>query len=189
MGYVTSFLTAFLTGLLTATLVVLIYRLKHYQRLSCTDELTQIDNYRGFRSAIPKIIERHRSNKTSFTLALLDIDQFRRFNNESYAFGDKVLLEFIQYIIKQLPPDAYIARFRSGDEFIVILHCDMDSATSILSKAKSNCQEKIFAEMGNNIENRLSFSFGCTDFQTENDTLESMIERTEKALHESKTLE
>jgi diguanylate cyclase len=186
MGYLPPLICSLTIALMTVTIVVLFFRLRYFYKISHTDEMTGIDNYRGFRKAIHSIISRNKKNNTPFTVAILDIDQFRKYNSQSYAFGDLVLSEFVQYVKQQLPADAYMARFRSGDEFIVVLNSEASVAGEVLKKIQKNCRKKIFTDTNKQREFSIRFSFGYTGFSDRSDTLETMIERIEQSLRANK---
>jgi diguanylate cyclase (GGDEF)-like protein len=175
-----------ITGFLCLVVLVLLWILRYYYKLSVTDEITSIDNYRQLRKAIPKIMASQRKSNLPCALAILDIDQFRNFNYVSYAHGDIVLLEFVNFIKQTIPVDAYMARFRSGDEFIILLKSNCQTATEILGNIQEECNAKLFMDETRHLEFNIRFSYGCTPMEKENDNLLFMIEKAEKALRESK---
>lgn len=164
----------------------MVFKLRHYFRLSETDELTSIPNYRSFRRKIRKEILAHKQNKSPLSLAILDINHFRRFNYHSYAFGDMVLKDFVGFIKTELPCDAFIARFRLGDEFIIILNSTTYDATATIERIlnKSSNISRFNHEF--NMNYYLTFSFGISGFVSKIDTADSLLERTEKALKGNK---
>jgi two-component system, cell cycle response regulator len=180
-------LSVLLTAVFLAIVIlVLAVRLKHYIRLSRIDEMTSVENYRGFQKTIKKIVSSHKKTNTTFSLAIFDIDEFRNYNYESYAFGDIVLKEFVQFLKQYLPEDAYIARFRFGDEFIIIIHSDIEAASEIIINIRDKCREHIFLYGQDKQPFRISFSYGVALFDKSADTPESLLIRTEKALKEYK---
>ncbi|NVO03782.1 MAG: GGDEF domain-containing protein [Bacteroidetes bacterium] len=176
----------FLLGFLGVVIFVLIIKLKHYYDLSQIDELTSIKNYRGFQRMIRKATAKNKKNGKEFSFAIFDIDEFRNYNLESYAFGDCVLKEFVKFIKSELPEDACVARFKFGDEFIVMLHSDLISATEKINFVQKKCRENSFLDSKNQRNFRISFSYGTALFDKNTDTIESLLDRTEKALKESK---
>lgn len=83
-------------------------------RLHLTDDLTQVPNRRHLMQRAPELL------RASGTLALLDIDHFKRVNDDlGHSTGDQVLLEFAQRLRAHLPEAAFLARY-GGEEFVVI---------------------------------------------------------------------
>jgi two-component system, cell cycle response regulator len=174
-------------ALLFATVILfLTFRLRLFIRLSRMDEMTSIDNYRGFRKTLKKVISKHKRNNSTFTIAIFDIDEFRNYNYESYAFGDSVLKEFVELLKQQLPEDAYLARFRFGDEFIIIMPSHIDIAKEKIDIIRDKCRVTAFLNHQNQQTYNISFSYGAAFFEMNTDTPESLLIKAEKALKKSK---
>ena len=94
--------------------------------------------------------------------------------------------EFVKFLKQHLPEDSYIARFRFGDEFIIIFHSEMDIASEIIIKMRDKCRELIFFYGQDKQPFHISFSYGVVLFDKSADTPESLLIRTEKALKEYK---
>ncbi|MEI6853777.1 MAG: GGDEF domain-containing protein [Bacteroidota bacterium] len=173
---------------LLAIILLLINKLKYYFRLSETDELTSLPNYRSFRRKLKKALLIHKKNDTAISVAILDIDGFRRFNNHSYALGDKVLQDFVVSLKGDLPENAFMARFRLGDEFVLILPYPMAKATEKLNGIAEKSKSRIHKNKTHKMEYSLSFSFGVAGFEKGKDSVESLLEKAEQALKENKKL-
>jgi len=171
--------------LLCVNIAALLFVLRYFIRLSEKDETTSLMNYRGFRHAIKKIISKHKAKDTSFTLAIFDIDNFKKFNDQSYAFGDSVLKQYARFLKDNLPQNALIARFRFGDEFIIVLNSDLSAARQTINDLQKKCRENDFFVKQNLKSFHVSFSFGITSFE-KTDTTESLLLRIEKDLKENK---
>ncbi|MBI5541353.1 MAG: GGDEF domain-containing protein [Bacteroidia bacterium] len=144
--------------------------------------MTSISNYRGFKKAINKKIK----NKSEFTLAILDIDDFRKYNFKSYAFGDCVLKEFVNFLKKQLPENSFIARYKFGDEFLIIINDNLKIAEEKLNLILENCKKHVFKNVEDQTTFNIIFSFGVAGFEKNTDNLDNLLIRTEKALKEKK---
>jgi diguanylate cyclase (GGDEF)-like protein len=176
-----SLLLIFIIATFLVIIIILLLRLRYFKKLSEMDELTAIPNYRGFRKKITKEIA---SNKKSFSIAIIDIDRFKRFNDQSYDLGDNVLKKFVEFIKDELPEDVYIARFRYGDEFILYFNCIENKAIESLQIIKNKCKNsKHF-----NIELPLSFSFGTANYSNGNSSFENLLKQAEKALKHNKQI-
>ena len=166
--------------------IILVYKLIYYIKLSQTDEITSLENFRGFQKAVKKVISRHKKNNITFTISIIDIDEFRNYNFESYAFGDCVLKEFVKFLQQQLPDDAYIARFKFGDEFIIIMNTDLNSSIEKIINMQEICKKYTFIDKGSQQPVYFNFSFGVAQFECSSDTLESLLIKAEKALKVNK---
>lgn len=173
---------------LLAIILLLVTQLKHYFRLSETDELTSLPNYRSFRRKLKKALIIHKKNGSDLSVAIIDIDGFRRFNNHSYALGDRVLQDFVEFLTMELPENNFMARFRLGDEFILILPYSENDAKEKLNGIAEKSKSKVHKKDAYPMEYTLSFSFGVAGFDKEKDTLESLLEKSEQSLKENKKL-
>lgn len=168
--------------LLIIIICILLFKLKQYVQISHIDEMTEISNFRGFKKAINKKI----NSKEEFTLAILDIDDFRKYNFKSYAFGDCVLKEFVSFLIQQLPENSFIARYKFGDEFLILINNNIKIAEEKLNLIQENCKKHEFQNIEDQISFNIIFSFGAANFEKNTDNLDSLLIRTEKALKEKK---
>jgi diguanylate cyclase (GGDEF)-like protein len=171
---------------LLAIILLLGNKLRYFFRLSETDELTSIPNFRGFRRKLKKVIADHKKEDRHFCLSILDIDGFKRFNDHSYAFGDSVLLDFVKFLKDELPFDAFMARFRLGDEFILILPYNAAEASEKIKSIKDKSKNLIYNKDAEHIKYSLTFSFGMAAFDRNVDSVETLLEKAEKALKENK---
>jgi diguanylate cyclase (GGDEF)-like protein len=88
---------------------------------SITDGLTGVYNHKYFREQIELQVQKAQANKLSLSLALIDIDFFKSFNDTyGHQVGDIVLKEVAQLIRVSVPVDHLVARY-GGEEFAVIM--------------------------------------------------------------------
>jgi diguanylate cyclase (GGDEF)-like protein len=72
------------------------------------------------RAALLKL-EKEITAKQPFAILLMDGDNIRTYNNVSYACGDDMIQKVSAILSEKLRPGDFVARWRSGDEFIAIL--------------------------------------------------------------------
>lgn len=87
------------------------------QKNSLLDSISGLPN---MRAAILKL-ENEISSKQQFAVMLIDGDNLRLYNTINYAAGDEVIQKMGVVLTENLRPGDFVARWRSGDEFIVIL--------------------------------------------------------------------
>lgn len=91
------------------------------KRLSITDGLTKLYNHRFFQDTLKREFSRSYRNKTPLSLALLDIDHFKGFNDTyGHQQGDIVLQELARTLRGQVRSLDVVARY-GGEEFAVIM--------------------------------------------------------------------
>jgi diguanylate cyclase len=149
-----------------------------------TDQLTQIANRRGLLQAFEA--ERARVERSSAPLAvgLLDIDNFKRLNDQlGHAAGDEALRSLAAAISKALRPSDLVARF-GGEEFVVLLPgTGVEEGQQILTRLQRALSGSLF--MHDNKPVFVTFSAGVTDYRS-GEALEAALERADQGLYEAK---
>ena len=87
------------------------------QKTSFIDSISGLPN---MRAALLKM-EKSLASKQPFSIMLIDGDNLRLYNTINYAAGDEVIQKMGIVFTENLRPGDFIARWRSGDEFIAIL--------------------------------------------------------------------
>jgi diguanylate cyclase (GGDEF)-like protein len=87
------------------------------QKNSFLDSISGLPNMR----AALLIMEKELASKQLFSILIMDGDNLRRYNNISYAAGDEMIQKIGEVLSEKLRPGDFVARWRTGDEFIVIL--------------------------------------------------------------------
>ena len=96
------------------------------RELSHTDELTGLPNRRAWTVELPRAIEHARRHGVSLSVAMLDLDHFKQFNDSyGHPAGDRLLKAAGAAWQERLRGVDYLARY-GGEEFIVLLP-DADS--------------------------------------------------------------
>ena len=109
---------------------------KKLQHQASIDDLTNINNRREFDYQFKLAIEYARQSGTGVSLLLIDIDYFKKINdNYGHQAGDAVLQEIAACICELVRPNDIVARI-GGEEFAVI-------ATSQNSEGTLKCSNRI----------------------------------------------
>lgn len=122
--------------------------------LSWTDQLTGLNNQRFLYESLEREIRRKSRTSKDLTLAFLDLDNFKGFN-DTYGDlkGDDVLAEIANIIQASIRKGVDSAYRYGGDEFMLILpETDLDQAERTL--------ERILEKLTWRIEEKLTFSVG-----------------------------
>jgi two-component system cell cycle response regulator len=109
--------------------------LQELATLSHTDPLTGLGNRRAFEDALAREMARSRRHGMPLSLAVLDLDHFKRVNDVyGHAAGDDVLLAVGQVAQSVLRQEDLVFRI-GGEEFIVLLpHTELDEAARIAER-------------------------------------------------------
>jgi diguanylate cyclase (GGDEF)-like protein len=96
-------------------------RARLHQLLSETDPLTGLANRRRLEEQVGRLLSLSRRLKQPLSLAVLDVDHFKRVNDEhGHATGDAVLRQLAAHLTRSFRTDTAIARI-GGEEFVLAL--------------------------------------------------------------------
>jgi len=164
-----------LFGAMTGRIILLNHKLKLY---SIRDPLTHAYNHGYYK----QILNEWSLEKTTFSLILIDIDHFKKINDEyGHHLGDQVLVRVCELVAET--KRMYDVFARHGGEEFVLLTPRTDLAET-LDIARRLCEVLSNAPMPSDI--KLTCSFGVAQFRADSDTPDKLFERADKALYESK---
>src|SRR5271165_5819886 len=107
-------------------------KLKAAEELALRDTLTGLANRRNVEERIAWRV----AHPQTFCVAMLDINRFKQVNDEyGHLAGDSLLQQFSQELRSNMRSTDLIGRW-SGDEFIVVLDCDLASAVSQMDRMR-----------------------------------------------------
>jgi diguanylate cyclase len=159
-------------------------RLQSYAQESRTDPLTGLANRRAFEIELVRAFGEFRRSQSAFCLALLDIDNFKRINDQhGHMVGDQMLKHFARRVSSALRDSDFIARF-GGEEFVLILpHTRLDDAVRVVERIRTTIDSS--QNIVGDLTLTLTASFGIkevgpTEIATE------LIQRSDVALYAAK---
>jgi diguanylate cyclase len=158
--------------------------LEHNRQLAIRDELTGLYNRRHVMELMHKEVQRAARGGRPMSIALLDIDHFKRINDScGHAQGDEVLKAFAQAVASTLRDTDVLGRW-GGEEFMVMLpETDAALAAGVLERVHLRMRELSFPCAGG--ARGVSFSAGIADC-TPGEVLHAAIERADAALYRAK---
>ena len=132
------------------------------KRLAMLDPLTSLANRRSFDSFLKGNISASRLAKSSLSLALIDVDQFKIVNDVfGHAYGDRCLKEIASALNSRLRrKNDFVARL-GGEEFAIILpNSDAESSLQICEQLRQSIQAREIEHPGHEAGNHLTVSIG-----------------------------
>jgi len=165
---------------------------KEMERLSITDPLTGLFNRRYFYDALEKEIERVKRYKSSFSIVLLDIDDFKRVNDEyGHLAGDRVLQILADILRRTLRKVDIIARY-GGEEFILLLpNSEKEEAELIANRIREEVSKTVFeckSDKGVDVICPITISGGITTCPDDFIELDKLLSAADRAMYEAKSL-
>jgi len=95
--------------------------LDNAQKTSLLDSISGLPNMRAALLKMDQELNHSISSQQPFSILLMDGDNLTLYNNISYAAGDEMIQNLSSVLSENLRPGDFIARWRTGDEFIAIL--------------------------------------------------------------------
>jgi diguanylate cyclase (GGDEF)-like protein len=96
-------------------------RLDATHQLAYVDPITQLPNSLAAEAELKRAIDHSGRSGSQFSILFIDGDNLRFYNEISYSAGDQMLRRLSEVLAQHLRPGDFLARWRVGDEFLVVL--------------------------------------------------------------------
>lgn len=155
---------------------------EHEKELARVDPLTGAANQRSFYQLAQREIERSRRYKYPFTIAYLDLDDFKEINDQfGHKVGDEILRAVVKYAIGRLRKTDLFARL-GGDEFAFLL---VETGPELAQTIISKFQEDAFLQIQEN-NSPVTFSIGVLTCINASLTLEEILKTVDDLMYSVK---
>lgn len=149
------------------------------------DQLTGLNNRGYWEKCLVHEYNRHLRYGDKCSLAMLDIDHFKKVNDTyGHQFGDKVLRIIAKTLTDNIRGTDIAGRY-GGEEFGVILTGSNNKTSKIFAERFRKSVEALSISTGGR-EVRITVSIGLTEFNNNVDNYKELIEKADQALYESK---
>ncbi len=157
------------------------------EELSRSDPLTGVLNRRGLTSSLEGEVERRRKSGNEMQALFIDLDDFKRINDVyGHSVGDVTLQLVSQLLRSSVRSTDYVARI-GGDEFLVILpNTTHSEAMPIARKISRSIEEMTITSKFPHL--RVGASVGLVSAAREDEMIQDLLVRTERALHSAKRM-
>jgi diguanylate cyclase (GGDEF)-like protein len=157
---------------------------KHHdelERLSTTDTLTGLSNRRHLMNFLAQEIERAKRADRPFSILMLDVDHFKKYNDtHGHQAGDEVLARIGTVLRNSIRPYDCAARY-GGEEFLVMLSgSSLDPARESAERIRKQVQAEQFDAES------VTISIGVAEYPSHGDTAKAVIGQADVALYEAK---
>ena len=177
-------LFGFLWLLLVIIIIIIVQNRIKIETISSHDKLTDAYNRNLLYKNLEEEIILYKKRQKPFSIALVDIDDFKQINDKyGHLEGDKVLKRIVDIFDNALSNSGYIFRY-GGDEFLIIFD-------NLSKKQSVEAAEQLLNEVNiaNIIEGKsVCLSIGLVAFDDNIRTPEVLINRVDKCLYEAKKL-
>lgn len=159
---------------------------ERYEQLSRTDSLTQLGNRLQFNSLFPAMVAGARRQGTPLSLVLLDIDFFKRINDQyGHSSGDACLCAFAERMRQVFRRDSDALLRLGGEEFGVLMPgTALEQARELAEQFRRELAADGFELQGQSLPLTTSLGVGC--LEPGDDSAESFFKRVDDALYRAK---
>ncbi|WP_051617343.1 GGDEF domain-containing response regulator [Desulfonatronovibrio hydrogenovorans] len=153
--------------------------------LATTDELTGLWNRRHFMDTLNKEMERARRYNQRFSLIMLDIDHFKKINDQyGHDAGDSIL-EHLAGLVKKHLRQVDVPGRLGGEEFAIILpQTDMNGAYMMAERLRTAMEETSFNYDQTVI--KFTISLGVAEYQLDSLHQDQLLKMADAALYQAK---
>jgi diguanylate cyclase (GGDEF)-like protein len=183
---VTAFLTSAVALLFLLWFVFRLYAIAEMNAL--VDPLTELYNRRAIMLGLKSEMERARRFGHSLSIALVDIDYFKQYNDyNGHVAGDSVLKKVAKILDKSVRSVDFVGRI-GGEEFLIFFpETSKSEAFKICERMRANIEQAVFPNEKDLPRKKLTISIGISEFDfSMHKTSEHLIEEADKRLYLAK---
>jgi diguanylate cyclase (GGDEF)-like protein len=158
-------------------------------RLSITDELTQLYNRRYFNTIFPKEIRRAARENTTLSFLTFDIDHFKQYNDHyGHQKGDEVLRAIGQTLKAQCHRASDTPFRLGGEEFgVIFLNLDCQEAKCFANKICHAIENLHIEHLSSSVARYITASFGLVTMRSHSElNMDYLYKQADDALYQAK---
>ena len=172
-----------LMTVLTATVV---YRMQRLIESSGSDGLTGLPNRSWLVQRMPRILEAAREDNQSLTVALLDLDRFKRINDQyGHLTGDRAIRHVVGSMREILRDRERLVRI-GGQEFVLVMYCPIGNAWERLDRLRQLMAERPFVPERGGDPLHITFSGGLSTYPSDGNNVSSLLRSADRRLQVAK---
>lgn len=155
------------------------------RRIADTDSVTSLYNHRFMQDAIETEIQRANRSRRSFAITMVDLDNFKAFNDTfGHPAGDQLLRDTAKTLTAACRKTDRVGRY-GGDEFILLLpETNADQAGALADRIQASFAG--LAVHGNQPRVPVSLSIGIAVYPFDSAVRQDLIKAADQALYQAK---
>ena len=154
------------------------------RRSANVDGLTGLGSRSFFERAARRRVEQARKSGTSLSCLLLDVDDFKAYNDShGHEAGDEVLRCVARIMRESARADDLIGRY-GGEEFVLVLNGGVENAQEVAERIREAVERECVP--GNPLERPITVSLGVVALSEETRSLERLIAMADAEMYRSK---
>ena len=175
-------LMAMVTGIATT----IVYRMQKLVDMSGTDGLTGLPNRTWLMHRFPSMLDATRDHGCSISVCLIDLDYFKRINDElGHHAGDRALRHVVDTLRQRMEEGDWLARL-GGEEFALLLPLPIGRAWERLESMRRAVALQPFVPEHGAEPLRLTFSAGIASWPQDGADLSQLLRRADLRLRHAK---
>lgn len=176
-----------LLAIVTLITAAVVYRTQRLVELSGTDGLTRLPNRSWLMHRMPRLLDAAEEDGASLSLALIDLDHFRRINDEAgHHAGDRAIRHVVGVLRSMSEPDEWLLRLGS-EEFALVMPKPVGTAWERVDSIRRVLAQHPFdPERGNMEPLRITFSAGIASSPNDGNDLSRLLSRADQRLKMAK---
>lgn len=155
--------------------------------MSVRDSLTAAYNHRYFQETLYRELNRHERSGQPLSLAMIDIDDFKKVNDRwGHPTGDVILKGLVEEILKAIREMDTVARY-GGEEFAIVLpETPTGQARKVADRLRARVAARLFLSTEASHPLSVTISVGVATFPSDAKTKRTLIEKADQALYKAK---
>ncbi len=159
---------------------------EHTYKLAVTDGLTEMYNHRYFQEQMKINIENAKRYEIPFSLIMVDIDFFKKFNDKyGHQSGDAVLRQVAQTIRKNIRSTDIPCRYGGEEMSVILTNTKKEEAALVAQKICEAVRNKEF-ELATGDWTHVTISLGVATMPFDGSDVQELIEYADKCLYIAK---
>jgi diguanylate cyclase (GGDEF)-like protein len=147
------------------------------QQEAYTDAISGLPNLKAALLRMEKAVQNSMASGEPFSIIMIDGDNIRAYNSINYAAGDEMIRDMCAVFKRNIRPNDFIARWRTGDEFMIILpETSIPGANIIAERIRLAIKEA-----STNWTFPVTISVGIASYPDHGDHLQALIDKVEFA--------
>lgn len=178
-----------MTAFISALIVKYLIKSRDFEqqyKLATTDGLTELYNHRYFQEQMSMLIENSKRYGTEFSLIILDIDFFKKFNDTfGHQAGDAVLRQVAQLLKRNVRATDIVCRYGGEEMSIILPNTGKEEAyTTAVKICERVATNKV--KLNHDKESNVTVSLGVATYPYDGSTPSEMIASADKRLYSAK---
>ncbi len=175
-----------LMAMVTGIAATIVYRMQRLVDMSGTDGLTGLPNRTWLVHRFPTMLDATRGQGGSLSVCLIDLDYFKRINDEvGHLAGDRALRHVVDALNQKMEDGDWLARL-GGEEFALLLPLPIGRAWERLETMRRAVASQPFSPEHGAEPMRLTFSAGIASWPQDGADLSQLLRRADLRLRHAK---